>query len=277
MEQQTGQGGRWRERAAQFGFWVVLIATLWGLDTLTKIGERDRTGVGLDDFRLYTEQGTSALSALIMVLFVAWWLRRFPVQREDAISTAIGLILGSALFTIGHYGLIVLFRTIVFELNGMEYNFWGGVISNLIFEYQKDLKIYIGMVVIIAAYRELQHRRETTTASQTKRLRVQTGTGEHLLPFEEIDHLAAARNYVSVFAGGREYVVRDTMTNLQQRLAGGRFIRTHRSHIVNLDRITETRSTESGGQIISLQTGKEVPLGRSYQESYRAVMNEIGA
>ena len=62
--------GRFRRRALEAGAWAALIALLWGLDTLTKLAVRERTGVGLDDFRLFAEQATSAAAALVMVAFL---------------------------------------------------------------------------------------------------------------------------------------------------------------------------------------------------------------
>ena len=59
-----------RRRLLETGFWVLLITVLWTLDLMTKFAVRERTGVGLDDFRLIAEQVTSGLAALVMVLFV---------------------------------------------------------------------------------------------------------------------------------------------------------------------------------------------------------------
>ncbi len=90
-----------------------------------------------------------------------------------------------------------------------------------------------------------------------------------MLRFDQIDYLEATRNYIAVHAADREYVVRDTMANLMLKLAGGPFARTHRSFIVNVDRIKEIRYVDSK-QRIFLRNGKSIPLSRSYRDEFNA-------
>lgn len=256
------------------GFWTALVGLLWGIDTLTKLEDRARTGVGLDDFRLYTEQATSAAAALVMVLFVAWWLARFPFDRERWARTLAAHVLGSVLFAIGHYALMVLLRVVVFSASGRRYLLLHDHFDNLVFEYQKDIKIYLGMVGIIAVYRHLRRRHAdaavaTAGAAPPGRMLVQTGSGERLLDVMQIDYLQAARNYVSVHAAGREYIVRETLANLEARLAPGSFIRTHRSYLVNLERIAEVRPTDAGAYEIRIEGGATIPLSRGFRDAVR--------
>ncbi len=109
-------------------------------------------------------------------------------------------------------------------------------------------------------------------APPTDRLVVQTGRGTSVLRFDQIDYLEAARNYVSVHADGREYVVRDTMANLSEKLAPGPFVRTHRSYIVNADKITEILTADARQRIV-LRSGTELPLSRSYREAVERVLS----
>jgi DNA-binding LytR/AlgR family response regulator len=106
-------------------------------------------------------------------------------------------------------------------------------------------------------------------AETPNRLLVQTGGGERLLELSEIDYLQAARNYVSVHAGGREYLVRDTIASLSSRLAASGFLRSHRSYLVNAARIDEVRPAADGAWELRLQGGSRVPLSRSYRDAVR--------
>ena len=63
-----------RRRFFEVAAWVVLVALLWGTDLLAKLSERDQTGIGKETFRLVSEQVTSALAVLVMVLFLVQWL-----------------------------------------------------------------------------------------------------------------------------------------------------------------------------------------------------------
>jgi len=64
---------------------------------------------------------------------------------------------------------------------------------------------------------------------------------------------------------------RNTLAKLEQQLAPGNIVRTHRSYLVNIDKIDEVRATETGGHEIQLRSGKTVPLSRSYREKFRSL------
>ncbi len=267
-----------RSRLLEVAFWPLAIGFFWTVDTLIKLEDRTRTGVGLDDFRLITEQATSAAAALCMVLFVAWWTRRFPLDRLQPLRSGAALIAGSLLFAAGHYALIVLFRIIVFYFAGRQYGHAQSHFDNLLFEYQKDIKIFLSMVAIMWVYRRFRHdgsagpvREASATAvdPSVSRLLLQTGRGERVLEASQIDYIQAARNYVSVHADGQEFVVRETLGNLEDSLADSRFVRTHRSYIVNIERVTEIRPTSSGTWRVLLSSGADVPLSRSYRDPFK--------
>ena len=97
---------------------------------------------------------------------------------------------------------------------------------------------------------------------------------ESVIDVDRIERLSAARNYVSVHAGGREYVVRETLANICERLPTQRFVRTHRSHVVNVGCVTELRASRSGGREAVLGSGAVVPVSRSYRN---AVEERFGA
>jgi hypothetical protein len=252
--------------------WTVLIGALWGIDLLARISERQQSGIGKDDFRLISEQVTSALAVLVLVLFVVRWLRLFPLRRDSWVPAIIGHTAGSMLFALGHHVLMILLRLPWYAANGIEYQWREPFLPNLVTEYQKDIKIYFGMILVLTAwnlYRRLQAR---ALAPPLDRMLVQTGTAQRVLELAEIECLEAARNYVSVHAGGREYIVRDSISALLRRLPQQRFVRTHRSHIVNLVKVREIRTTDSRQQVV-MESGRLVPLGRSYRDAFRAVVS----
>ena len=64
---------------------------------------------------------------------------------------------------------------------------------------------------------------------------------------------------------------RNTLAKLEQQLAPGNIVRTHRSYLANIDKIDEVRATETGGHEIQLRSGKTVPLSRGYREKFRSL------
>ena len=253
----------WLEAAA----WVALVAVLWGTDTVAKYLAAQQSGIELDTFRLVSEQATSAVAVLVMVPFLVHWLKLLPLSLDEWPRLVIGHTVGSIFFAFGHFVLIVALRIPWYALNGRSYIWREPFVNNLIVEYQKDIKIYLGFVVLISAYQYYRRGKSAEPQPYADRLVVQSGTGSSVLRLEDIDYLEAARNYVAVHAAGREYIIRETMTNLSRRLAGGPFERTHRSFIVNINRIREIRTADTGQRII-LSSGAEVPLSRSYLDEF---------
>ena len=263
-------------KLGEAAFFVALIALLWTADTLTKFSQLRFHGYTPDSFRLITEQVTSAVVVLLLMPCVAWWLSRFPLRRDRLVSAAAGHVLGSVLFTVAHYFLMIGLRYVVFLFSEESYIFSDFWFRNLMIEYQKDIKIYLGLVGIVAAYR---HRRSASgRASQatitTDRLVVQTGKGEAIIRREDIEYLEAARNYVTVSTGERDFLVRNTLAKLEEELAPCQIVRTHRSYLVNIDKIQEIRTTDAGGYEIRLESGKSVPLSRGYRDKFRSVFKD---
>jgi hypothetical protein len=260
-------------RLGEAAFFVVLVAVLWTADTLTKFSQLRFFGHEPDSFRLITEQVTSAIVVLLLVPAVAWWLSRFPLQRGRLVAAAAGHILGSVLFAIAHYFMMVGLRFLIYGIAGERFVFSDFWLRNLVVEYQKDIKIYVVTVGIIAAYRYVRATRARAPAATVAadRLVVQTGKGETIIRRDDIEYLEAARNYVTVSTEARDFLVRNTLAKLEEQLAPGQIVRTHRSYLVNIDKIVEIRTTDSGGHEIHLESGKTVPLSRGYRDRFRSL------
>jgi two-component system LytT family response regulator len=86
-----------------------------------------------------------------------------------------------------------------------------------------------------------------------------------VIDLNDVDWLAAADNYVALHCGGREYLVRDTIAHLGQRLDPAHFVRVHRSTIVRIDRIAELLPDRHGDFQIRLKDGRALALSRTYR------------
>lgn len=247
--------------------WIGLVTLLWGTDLLAKLSVRDQVGVGKDTFRLVSEQVTSGIAVLVMILFLVQWVRLFPPRLDEWPRTIVGHTIGSVIFAFGHFAMMVALRIPWYAVSGRNYVWREPFVANLIVEYQKDIKIYIGFVMVIVAYQYYRRSRRAAAQSRADRLIVQTGSGDTVLRLEQIDYFEAARNYVAVHAEGREYIVRETMSNVMKRLSGRSFSRTHRSYIVNIDKIREIKAVDSGQRII-LHSGATVPLSRGFRGEF---------
>ena len=83
---------------------------------------------------------------------------------------------------------------------------------------------------------------------------------------DEIDWIEAASNYVVLHTGSAEHVLRATMSDLEQKLDTRKFVRTHRSAIVNLDAVRGIQPLFHGDSVLLLRGGAKVTLGRAFRE-----------
>lgn len=120
-------------------------------------------------------------------------------------------------------------------------------------------------------------RRQQSSASA--RLLVPTSTGELVLDADEIDWIEADDYYAAIHARGRRHLIRESLASLEQRLESSRFVRVHRSAIVNIDRVRELRSTSdtSGETVLVLRDGTRVPVSRRRREQVAALLRRIGS
>jgi len=116
----------------------------------------------------------------------------------------------------------------------------------------------------------LAHHRPDLAAStdaptRLDRLVLKTGGRVLFLKVEEIDWIDAAGVYVNLHAGGKTYLHRETLGGLENRLDPVRFVRIHRSTIVNLDRIRELQPYFHGEYVVVLHDGTKLKLSRTYR------------
>jgi two-component system LytT family response regulator len=106
-----------------------------------------------------------------------------------------------------------------------------------------------------------------------ERLVVKTAGRVFFLPTDEIDWIEAEGNYVSVHTSKKAYLLRETISSLESQLDPKKFIRIHRSTIVNLSRIQELQSWSHGEYRVILYDGTELTLSRNYREN---LQNALG-
>lgn len=88
---------------------------------------------------------------------------------------------------------------------------------------------------------------------------------------DEIEWIEAAANYIRLQVTGRQsHLFRQPISKMAERL-DSRFIRIHRSYIVNVSRIRELQPCNSGEFIVSLRDGKELPCSRTYRRALQAL------
>jgi two-component system, LytTR family, response regulator len=99
-----------------------------------------------------------------------------------------------------------------------------------------------------------------------ERIAVRSKGGIRFVRADEVDWIEAASNYAVLHAGPAEHVVRTTMADLEKRLDPRKFVRAHRSAIVNLEAVREIQPLFHGDSVLLLRGGARVTLGRAFRE-----------
>ena len=103
-------------------------------------------------------------------------------------------------------------------------------------------------------------------APKLDRLVVKSGGRVFFLRTDDLDWIEAAGNYVRLHLGEEAHLFRETMTRMEARLDTRRFVRIHRSRIVNTERIKELQPWFNGEYVVVLRNGARLPLSRGYRD-----------
>ncbi|HEY6931270.1 MAG TPA: LytTR family DNA-binding domain-containing protein [Thermoanaerobaculia bacterium] len=83
----------------------------------------------------------------------------------------------------------------------------------------------------------------------------------------DIDWIGAEGDYIRLHVGSKSWLSRDTLSSVEKTLGRRRFLRIHRSTLVNADRVVEIRTLESGDAVVILKDGTELRMSRSHREA----------
>ena len=92
------------------------------------------------------------------------------------------------------------------------------------------------------------------------------------LKAEEIDWIEAEGDYMKFHVAGRAHLMRETMARLEARLDPRRFIRIHRSTIVNIDRLRKLSPSFAGEYAVVLHDGTKLKLSRGYHDRLQELL-----
>ena len=107
------------------------------------------------------------------------------------------------------------------------------------------------------------------------RLAVKSRGRTVFLPADEIDWVGAADNYLELHAGPNSYVVRETMSQLQSKLDPQKFVRIHRSTLVNVARVKEMHPMFAGDQVLVLHDGTKLQVSRTHRNRLMSLLDEL--
>lgn len=261
----------------QMAFFVILLAVVAVSNVYTTMTNWERLGVHLPVWQPVIWETSSVICIALLIPAVGWWLTQFPVTPPGWLRNLPAHLLATLPFSLVHVAGMVALRDGAYRFLGQHYDF-GRWWPNWLYEYRKDFITYWAVVVGIMAFRLYgfwSEARAGKAALSTEnppgetppeRLIVRKLNREYVLNVSDIDRIDANGNYVTVHAQGTAYPRRESLAALEKKLDQKRFVRVHRGHLVNLDRIREIQPWDHGDYRIVLHDGSFVNLSRRYRD-----------
>ena len=110
---------------------------------------------------------------------------------------------------------------------------------------------------------------------QMERVVIKSAGRIMFLRTDEIDWIEAADNYVRLHVGTESHLLRETLSSLEGRLDSAKFMRIHRSTVVNVDRMKELQPWFHGDYVVILHDGTRLNLSRTYRDRVIELLGEI--
>jgi two-component system LytT family response regulator len=111
--------------------------------------------------------------------------------------------------------------------------------------------------------------------TDSDRLVVRSGGKVVFLRASEVEWIEAAANYIKLYSQQRVFTVREKISTLEESLPAGKFMRIHRSVIVNLSMVQEIQPCGGGEFVVVLRNGRELPLGRTYRSKIDELIHQL--
>src|SRR5271155_5466625 len=105
------------------------------------------------------------------------------------------------------------------------------------------------------------------------RIAVRDGTRVFIIPVAKLEYAEAQDDYVALAAEGKKHLKQQTISSLETALDASRFMRIHRSFIVNLERVAKVEPYGKDSHIAVLANGTQLPVSRAGYARLRAFLD----
>lgn len=106
----------------------------------------------------------------------------------------------------------------------------------------------------------------------TERIVVRDGAQVHVVPVERVDLVEAQDDYVAIHEGKTSHLKHQTLSDLAEGLDPARFVRVHRSYLVNVERIARIELLAKDQRVAVLADGRQVPVSRSGHDRLKELL-----
>ncbi|WP_145480497.1 LytTR family DNA-binding domain-containing protein [Stenotrophomonas rhizophila] len=274
----------WR-RWVEWGFWVLLVGTNLLGNSITTVIDLRRLNAGFETWKPVVWESSSAVVWLLLLIpFLAWYTRRFPLLWDNWRRRLLQYLPVSMAVCVVHVAAMVALRMLAYRAVGQEYDF-GPWPRELFYEYLKDVRSVISIVLVMEGYRFVMRRWQGEVSllsapdqgppvepvERPERFLVRKLGREFLIAASDIEWVQAAGNYVNLRVRGHDYPLRSTLAGVETRLDPQRFVRIHRSYMVALPHIASIEPLDTGDAKVHLRDGTALPCSRKYRQELREI------
>ncbi|MEO1173318.1 MAG: LytTR family DNA-binding domain-containing protein, partial [Myxococcota bacterium] len=233
-------------RRFEIAAWVAFIFLGNAIDATSVLMEYARDGRTIALWEPLTWEFSSGVFTLLTIPLILAVESRVPITLETWKRAVPVHLLATVPVSLVHVTGMVGLRKAIYALHGRSYDF-GNIPVELVYEWRKDAFSYFVVLFVVNAYRIYRERSEgeanyvdrraSDPLSSVPHFRVTYNRRDFNLDPADVEWIESAGNYVVLHSGERTYLMRDTMKNIEERLAGTRFRRVHRTKIVNLHHV----------------------------------------
>ncbi len=110
-----------------------------------------------------------------------------------------------------------------------------------------------------------------------ERIVVRDGSRVFIIPVAKLDYAEAQDDYVALATEGKKHLKQQTISSLESALDPSRFLRIHRSYIVNLEKVTKVEPYSKDNHVVVLSNGTQLPVSRSGYARLRDFLDQTRA
>lgn len=277
---------RWSHRALfSTSFWLVL-----SLLTATQVYIGWNRGDPVSFGGLFLQHLLAWLPWVPFALLVLWFGFRFPFERSAWRTPALIHVLLSICVALLHSLAVNLLLFFLEDVPLTFSRFSQNYVYILAMAFHQNILLYWAILSTGYAVNHYAKFRESKGADPSTSKQMEASDGLQsghvdrlvikdsgrvvLVKVDDIDWIEAADYYVQIHAGEAVHLLRETMTQLEGKLPPEKFVRIHRSAIVNLERIQELQSQFRGEYVVVLQDGTRLKLSRSRRAKLQEVLRQ---
>lgn len=252
------------------GLFILAGTTVNALSTQADIGPR------IAAWKPFVWEYSSLVTTLVFMPVIGALVVRTPIGRGRWLRFGLAHLAGTLGYCLVHVGGFVLIRKLAYAAAGERYVF--GDFGRLVYEYRKDVMSYSALAIVFFLSAKLAARVRPAVRSTEPELGpapepdptfdIRDGVRLIRAPVKEIVSVRSAGNYVEIhLADGRRPLMRTTLATVEAALAPHGFLRTHRSWLINVQRVRGLTPEGSGDWSVELEGGGAAPVSRRFPQA----------